>query len=129
MSNSVRTRASSEPVRHFDTAKQKIQRISKEDLEIFINQYKKKSILSKFRGLPPEIAIMECIVKQTETSRFQKSPISEINKEIFFHVLSMNKEFRDANPKKEPRLRDKVIDSMMSYLGITATYFCFEEIF
>ena len=122
MSNGFRSRSASAPVTQIglrELNKYKDKRICKEDLEIFIDKYKKESkILNFLRGLPPEINIVQNIVNRYKSFVSQRTPISEEDKEVLSNMIHMNKEHRSSKASNEVRLRDVIIDRMIQFFGL-----------
>lgn len=122
MSNGFRPRASSAPVTQIglrELNKYKDKKICKEDLEIFVEKYKKESkILNFLRGLPPEINIVQNIVNRYKSFVTQRTPISDEDKEVLSNMIHMNKEHRSSEAKNDFRLRDVIIDRMIQFFGL-----------
>ncbi len=94
-------------------------KICKEDLEIFIDKYKKESkILNLLRGLPPEIKILETISGSSKSFLTKRTPLSSEDKEILSNMIAMNKEYRNNQNGKALRLRDVIIDRMIIFFGL-----------
>ena len=122
MSNGFRPRAASAPVTSIglrELNKYKDKRICKEDLEIFLEKYKKESkILNFLRGLPPEMKIIEIIAGKTKSFLTQRTPISDEDKEVLSNMIAMNQEHRSTKASQEVRLRDVIIDRMIQFFGL-----------
>lgn len=122
MPNEFRPRAVSAPVSPIglrELNKYKDKKICKEDLEIFVEKYKKESkILKIFRDLPPEINIVQNIVNRYKSFATQRTPISEEDKEILSNMISINKENRSGKEGAGQRLRDVIIDRMVQFFGL-----------
>lgn len=135
MSNGFRPRSASAPAKQIslrELNKYKDKKICKEDLEIFVEKYKKESkILNFLRGLPPEINIIQNIVNRYKSFVSQRTPISEEDKEILSNMISINKEHRSSEAKNELRLRDVIIDRMIQFFElekeVEAQYLSFDD--
>ena len=117
-----RVRSVSTPVTQMELRelnKYRDKKICKEDLEIFIDKYKKESkILNLLRGLPPEIKILETISGSSKSFLTKRAPLSNEDKEILSNMIAMNKEYRSNQNGKTLRLRDVIIDRMIVFLGL-----------
>lgn len=131
MSNGIRARAVSAPVTSLELRelnKYRDKRICKEDLQLFIDKYKKESkVLNFLRGLPPEIHVLKLIVNKYNSLFTNHTLISNEDKELLSAMVAMNKEHR---PDK-PRLRDLIIDNMIKFFDlekdIERQYLSFED--
>ena len=132
MVNGIRPRAVSAPVTPMELRelnKYKDKRICKEDLELFVDKYRKESKF--FFRLPPEINLIKSIANKCKSSLTQRTLISEEDKEILSSMIAMNKEHRVENGGKALRLRDVIIDRMIAFFGLEkeleAQYLSFED--
>lgn len=136
MSNGVRGRSVSAPVTKIELRelnKYRDKRICKEDLEIFVEKYKKESKIPCLlrKELPPEIRTIEHIANGSSHSLTKRTPISHDEKEILSNMIAMNKEYRSKISNHALRLRDVIIDRMIAFFGlekeIPFQYLSFED--
>ena len=106
------------PMKLRELNKYRDKKICKEDLEIFIEKYRKESkVLNFLRGLPPEITIIKNIANRYNGLVTQRTPICAEDRELLAQMILMNKEFR-AGKSCKLRLRDSIIDRMISYFSL-----------
>ena len=130
--NGVRSRAVSAPVTTLELRelnKYKDKRICKEDLELFVEKYRKESKF--FSGFPPEINLIKSIANKCKSSLTQRTLISDEDKEVLASMIAMNKEHRADKGGKALRLRDVIIDRMIAFFGLEkeleAQYLSFDD--
>ena len=122
MTTGMRIRAFSAPVKPMQLMQlneYKDKKICKEDLRLFVDKYKKESkILNFLRGLPPEIKIIQNIVDRYQSFVCRRTPISESDKDLLANMICLNKEHREENSNKSTRLRDTIIDRMVTFFEL-----------
>ncbi len=91
--------------------------ITKQDLDMFVTKYEKESNLSLFRGLPPEINLLKNVALKYKAYCFDRTIISNEDKEIILSMIAMNRNYRE-DIQTPTRLRDTIIDLIITYYEI-----------
>ena len=113
----------------------KSNKIYKEDLERFVKKYEKEmnKIMVFSKEIPPEIYILKLIVAKYKDCQGKKIAISEVDRDLLNCMITMNKEIRAANNNPTPRLRDRIIDTMINYFDleheVKSRYISFKDLF
>lgn len=119
MVSGIKPRSVYVPVEQNNRDKKYHKKIYKEDLKIFVEKYiNNRRFFNSFYDLPKEIYLLKLISDKQENLCINRTPIDDTEKKLFFMMINDNQKDRIERPRKTPRLRDVIIDRMLTFIGL-----------